>query len=326
MRLLWIADPWETLDHPRDTTLRLIEEFARHGVPSWICDTRGLRLEGGEPRVRCRRIESIPAGRGPEGWGFGAAEDRAVGFFDAVHYRVDPPVDRHYWEPLQLLRLAEFAGARTRFVNPLAVLALVSDKLGPAHLVGHLPPTLVASSWQDLAAFGMAEGRTVLKPLGDAASRAVHLLEWTTPAGVERARSLIEGISAGFSRPVLLQRYLEEVRTRGEIRLWFAEAALIGCARKRPTAETFCIDMDRGATCEPYRLSETEAALASSIGRALRQGGVSLAAVDIIGNHVTDANITSPGLLPLMEEALGENLARRVCTELLRARGPRLVA
>ncbi len=290
MKLLWITDPWATLDHPRDTTLRLIQEFAVQGVPSWLCDTPGLRLEHGEPRIRCRPVVSIPATRHAEGWGLGPAEDHPVGFFDVVHYRVDPPVDRHYWEPLQLLRLAEFAGVRTRFVNPLPVLALVSDKLGPAHLVGHLPATVVASDWQDLEGFGREQRITVLKPLGDAASRAVHLLDWTTTAGADRARALVEQVSDRFSRPVVLQQYLDEIRTVGETRLWFAEARLIGYARKRPVAETFLVDMDRGATCEPCRLSEAEAKVAASIGRALRESGVALAAVDLIGAYSGDVD------------------------------------
>ena len=91
-------------------------------------------------------------------------------------------------------------------------------------------------------------------------------------------------------------------------------------------SESSVFGLDRGATCEPCRLTDEETELAASIVRALRRADVSLAAVDIIGTHVTDANITSPGLLPMMEEALGGKLACPVCTELLRRHEPRLVA
>ncbi|HYG68143.1 MAG TPA: hypothetical protein VD838_10805, partial [Anaeromyxobacteraceae bacterium] len=218
MNLLWITDPWTTLDHARDTTLRLIEEARRYGAKSWICDTAALRLDDGDVRARCRLVESVPKDRGEQGWGFGRTEDLAVSHFDLVHYRVDPPVDRRYWEPLQLLRLAEAAGTPTRIVNPPSVLVLVSEKLGPAPLVGYLPPTVVASAWEDLEAFGVGQQRTVLKPLGDAQSRAVRLLDWTTRDELERTRSLLEEATGGFRRPVVLQRFLDEVVAQGEKR------------------------------------------------------------------------------------------------------------
>lgn len=317
MKTLWIADPWKTLDHARDTTLRLVEEAARLGVSSWLCDASGLRLDRGHVRVRCRSVESVPNGRAEPGWGFGRCDDLSIAHFDMVHYRVDPPVDRRYWEPLQLLRVAEESGYGTRIVNPLAILTLVSEKLGPAQLVGHLPPTLAASAWSDLATFGAAERVTVLKPLGDAQSRSVHLLKWTSPDEVENARCLLERATGGFSHPVVLQRFLEDVLTEGEKRLWYAEGALVAYVRKRPAPGTFVVDMDRGATCEPCELTRTETRLASAIGRSLRAASVSLAAVDIIGTFVTDANVTSPGLIPAMEEVLDRNVARPVIEQLL---------
>jgi glutathione synthase len=157
----------------------------------------------------------------------------------------------------------------------------------------------------------------VLKPLGSAQSRGVQLLAFETPAEVERARQEIEALSCGFSRPVLLQRFLPEVHD-GEKRLWFVDGELLAQVKKRPPAGTFVIDMDKGAACLACDLSLGEKRLASAVGEAFRAGGVRLAAVDLIAGHVTDWNLTSPGMLPIMERVLDRNLAATVLRSLAR--------
>jgi glutathione synthase len=318
MRSLWVTDAWETLDHPRDTTLRLVEESLRLGHAADWCDTSSLRFERGRVLARCCAVQGVAAGRHAGAWRLAAAEDVDVTVLDAVHYRTDPPVDRHYWEHLQLLAFAAARG-RPEIVNPVDVLARRSDKLGPPALAPALPPTIVSSSWECLAAFGRAEGRTVLKPMGGAQSRDVELLDWRSPSGVDHARLAVERTSDGFSRPVVLQRFLDAV-LEGEKRLWFVDGALLAHVRKRPVGGSFVIDVDKGSRCEPCELTDAEARLAGSIGDALASERVRLAAVDVIAGHVTDWNVTSPGMIPLMERLLERNLAREIVERLARAR------
>ena len=310
MEALWMTDPWDTLDHPRDTTLRLVQEALAAGERCWWCDPSGLRLEGGRVVVRCSAVRGAPAGRESAGWEFEPAADVDASAFDLLLYRVDPPVDRRYLEHLQLLAwAAEACGAEV--VNPPDVLTRWGDKLGPPALAAALPPTMVSSSWERLREFGRAERRTVLKPLGGAQSRDVQLCAFETPEEVERSRREIEALSAGFARPVLLQRFLPEVLD-GEKRLWFVDGELLAHVKKRPRAGTFVIDMDKGAACMACDLTPGENRLASGVGGALRAAGVRLAAVDLIAGQVTDWNLTSPGMLPIMERVMDRNLAARV--------------
>lgn len=316
MKALWVTDPWETLDHPRDTTLRLVQESLARGHATWWCDTSGLRFESRRVLARCRRVAAAPVDRGAAGWTLAPPEDVDLAALDQVHYRTDPPVDRAYWEPLQLLGMA-VGGRGPELVNPLRVLTAYGDKLGPPALVRAIPPTIASSSWECLAAFGRAEGRTVLKPLGDAQSRGVRLLDWSTGAGVHRARAEIEALSAGWSRPVVLQRFLPAIE-RGEKRLWFADGELLAFVCKRPPAGTFVVDMDKGSACEACSLDATEQRLASAIADAFRAEGIRLAAVDVIGGQVTDWNLTSPGMIPTMERILDRNLAGPIVDALAR--------
>lgn len=319
MKFLWVTDPWETLDHPRDTTLRFAEEALRLGHPAWWCDPSGLRIENGRGRATACAVLSAPPDRGAAGWNLGPAEDLPLAAFDQVHFRADPPVDRRYLEHLQLLAASCSGPGAPELVNPWQALLALGDKLGPPALSRALPPSIVSSAWDRLAAFGRSEGRTVLKPLGGAQSAGVRLLDWTTPAGVEAAREAVRSASEGLLRPVLLQRYLPEVRD-GELRLWFVDGRLLAHVRKLPQPGGFLVDMDAGSTCEPCALGPAEQRLAEAAGGALAAEGVRLAAVDVIAGHVTDWNLTSPGLVPVMEEVLGRNLARAIVQALAGAR------
>jgi len=310
VKSLWVTDAWETLDHARDTTLRLIQEALEAGEAVFWCDPSGLLLEARRVLARCRRIRSAPAGRGAAGWVIDPPGEEEVAGFDLVMYRTDPPVDRRYLEHLQLLAFATGRGG-PEIVNPVRALLCCSDKLGPPAIARAMPPTVVSSSWEGLAAFGRSEKRTVLKPLGGAQSRGVALLDWTTTSGRERARREIHALSGDLARPVLLQRFLREIHD-GEKRLWFVDGELIAHVKKRPLDGTFLVDMDKGAFCLACDLSLGEVRLAATIGEALRAEGIRLAAVDVIAGYVTDWNLTSPGMLPTMERVLNRNLAAPV--------------
>ncbi|HET6437948.1 MAG TPA: hypothetical protein VFG59_07800 [Anaeromyxobacter sp.] len=314
MKSLWVTDAWETLDHPRDTTLRLIQEAISAGEDARWCDAGGLRFESGQVLARCRRVLAASPGREAPAWTLDPTSDLPLSSFDLVLYRVDPPVDRRYLEHLQLLACCAGRGG-PELVNPAEALIRCSDKIGPFRLARLLPPTIVSSSWECLRAFGRAEGRTVLKPLGGAQSRGVQLLDWSTPDGLERARRAVELLSGGLQQPVLLQRFLPEIHD-GEKRLWFVDGQLLAHVKKRPVQGTFLIDMDKGSSCLACDLTLAEQRLAVAVGEAFRAEGVRLAAVDTIAGQVTDWNLTSPGMLPTMERVLGRNLAGAVIRSL----------
>lgn len=319
MKALWVTDPWETLDHRRDTTLRLIQEALAIGQQAWWCDAAGLRFEGGRVLARCRRVREVAPDRGPGGFRLDPASDLELARFVAVLYRVDPPVDRRYFEHLQLLAAGCGAGG-PELVNPVSALLALGDKLGPPALADALPPSVVSSSWEQLEAFGRAERQVVLKPLGGCQSHGVQLLDFRPPAAAQ-ARRAIEAMSDGLARPVLLQRFLPAVY-EGERRLWFVDGELLGHVQKRPGEGTFVIDVDKGAACCASELPPADARLAARIGDGLAAEGVRLAAVDVIAGHVTDWNVTSPGMIPMMERVLSRNLARPIVEALARRAAP----
>jgi glutathione synthase len=316
-KILWITDPWETLDHASDTTLRLAEEALKLGVPTAVCDVRSIRWDPDQGALLdARAIEDLGSARRADEIRLGNVQPVRPSEFPSLQYRTDPPVDLSYLQPLQLLVLG-LAGTRTRLVNPPNVLALSNEKL-EASWLGDLMPTAIASSqWEHLDRFGRREGRAVLKPLHLAQSLGVELLDWDSPSGAERARELVARATEGFTRPVVLQRYLEGIH-EGEQRLWFLDGKLLACIRKLPKEGDFRVNMDQGSRLAKTRLNAAEKKAATRIGQRLRAQKIRLAAVDLIEGLVTDFNFTSPGLIVQMEKILGENLARPIVKALCR--------
>jgi len=312
-----VTDPWETLDHSKDTTLRLIEESLRLGVESHWTDVRSIRATEGGILLDARRVTTVAPGRSSSAFAMDAPIATSPALYTSIIYRTDPPVDLAYLHPLQLLALGIRGTRRTKIVNPAEVLALRGEKI-EAMSLGTLCPRGVASSRpEDLESFGRRMSRAVLKPLHEAQSKGVELLDWTTRARAQQARARLEALSHGFTQPVLLQEYREEILD-GETRAWFLDGKLLAAVRKHPRSGEFRIDMDRGGTLGPAKLTTLEKLALPRIGKHLRSLGIRLAAVDLIGGLVTDFNHTSPGLLTPMEKIVGRNLAEPIIRALAR--------
>ncbi|MGZ3687040.1 MAG: ATP-grasp domain-containing protein [Bdellovibrionota bacterium] len=307
-KFLWITDPWETLDHPRDTTLRLADEAIRLKHRSYWADVRSIRLEGGKVLVDASRLK---AGAERE-----EASPARVTDFQSIHYRTDPPVDLAYLHPLQLLRLG-ITGSKSKLVNPAEMLFSGNEKTEAALLGKLMPPCVVASQWEPLRAFASAEKKVVLKPLHEAQSHGIELLEVASPAAEGPLRAGLEKATMNFTRPVLLQRYLPGI-LQGETRLWFLDGKLLASVRKIPVDGDFRVDMDRGSRVVAVPLRAREKAASQEIGVLLKREKIRLAAVDLIDGLVTDFNFTSPGLIVQMEEILRKNLARPIIEALAR--------
>ena len=310
---LFVTDPWETLDHANDTTLRLMEAAVGRRVNVFWADVRTVRWEDGEVLVDALAFSKADlAGARSEGnLPPSAIWSTKPTVFKQIHYRVDPPVDLAYIHPLQMLTQR----ARKRLVNPPDSLLLFSEKTLAAEVPELFPRTCVSSIESVLMGFLAQEGQVVLKPLHQAQSKGVKLLNHDLHADVHSA---LRAMTESFARPVLLQEYLPAVAEAGETRLWFVDGILIAAAQKIPARGQFVIDMDRGGSISRAKLSPQDRAAARKIGALLKKHRIRLAAVDWISGKITDFNITSPGLIVPMEKLLKQNLASKIVAKLMR--------
>lgn len=305
-KVLWVTDPWDTLDHPKDTTLRLIEESLRLKIPAYWADPLGVQLLNGKITLECRRVLSVKE-RSSTGVEFGESEFLSPTHFKTIHYRPDPPVDAHYIHPLQLIE-AGVRGTKTQILNPPSELLLMSEKFVLGLPLSALPKSLISSRWEDLKDFGQRLKKTVVKPLHQAQSKGVELLEWKD---LDHPRTLLSQLTSSFTVPVLLQEFLPQI-AEGEKRLWFASGKLVGQVLKRPLSGDFRVLVDRGSPITAVKLDSREKKVAAAIGKILNTRKIALAAVDLIDGKVCDFNVTSPGLLVQLEEVMGKNIAREI--------------
>ena len=156
--ILWVTDPWETLEHATDTTLRLARECLALGIPTAWCDVRTIRFESGLVALEARELLEIPDEiKSPGAIRLGPLAARAPEAFHSIHFRTDPPVDLAYIHPLQLLLLG--CGDRVPIVNPARVLLTATEKLQAPPLAELMPPTVASAQWETLTRFGREEGR-----------------------------------------------------------------------------------------------------------------------------------------------------------------------
>lgn len=307
---LWVTDPWSTLDHPRDTSLRLAKTAAARGIACFWADATTVELEAGQVTLEAREILAP----GKEGVSLGAPARRDPAEFAQVHYRVDPPVDLHYVHPLQLLELAGAA-----LVNPARALLGLNEKTACLQAGGPFAPrTLVSAREGSLLSFLAREKQAVLKPLHEAQSKGIHRLSASDLAG---ARLHLQEATQGFARPALLQQFLPGI-SAGETRLWFVDGELLACARKLPLAGDFRVQIDQGSLVQATELEPREQKAAAWAAALLRRERIRLAAVDLIEGLITDFNLTSPGLIVQMEEALDRDLATPIVRRLARSTTP----
>ncbi len=310
-KLLWIIDPWKTLDHERDTTLRLIEEARILGAECWIAEHSSVSLKEGSVKVLAKKVIGIDLPRTENNFRFGPKQWVNASQYHHIFYRVDPPIDLSYLLPLQLL-----SHENKSIHSPPSALFRLNEKWGATEL-GHLfPRSLVSANSDLLLSFIGKHKKVVLKPLYQAQSKGVGVLDTlNTPAASIAAQ--VKFATEDGKMPIIVQVFLPGIK-HGETRLWFSGGKLIASVRKMPKSGESIINMDRGGSLEPAKLKVNEVKAVKAISRFLKKKKILWAAVDLIDGKITDFNHTSPGLIVGMENLLGKNLAREALRPLLR--------
>ncbi|NDF15358.1 hypothetical protein EB061_08565 [bacterium] len=304
--LLWITDPWSTLDTEKDTTLRLAQEANFRGIASWWSSS-DLVLGAKKKLLRV-----IPIERAPD---TDFAIDLDPAEFSQIHFRVDPPVDDSYRK-----LIADIVGRGAKpdqILNPPGIIGTQTEKLPPPELLDLSPAHHRIDSVNDMKLAYTAAARWesfVTKPMNLAQS--VGVKRWPAAGTLSQFIAIMEEEVSRFGFPLLVEEFLPGIAA-GETRLWFAMGQLIGALRKHPVPGDFRVLIDSGSRIEAHNPTLPEQEAARRIGLALRRQKVALAAVDLIDGRICDYNITSPGLLVQLEEVHQKNLAREVIEKLI---------
>jgi glutathione synthase len=289
MKLLVIADPLASFKTYKDSTFAMMREAARRGHELHAMEAREMVLRGGRVLGRTARVLLKAPGIDPHDW-FDAATPTFAPLqaFDIVLMRKDPPFDNEYLYATHLLELAARQGARV--VNDPRTIRDFNEKLAVARFPQFAPPTLVTSLGEVLREFLAEHGDVIFKPLDGMGGSGVFRVRTDDPnIGV-----IIETITDHGRRTIMAQRYLPEIRD-GDKRILLIDGvpAPYALARIPRQGETRG-NLAAGGTGVARPLTDRDREIGETVGPVLRDLGLTLVGLDVIGTHLTEINVTSP--------------------------------
>jgi len=311
MHCLFILDPLDTLNLTTETSLLLIEELARRGHRASVATLPDLYLTEQGAGVHARRI-ALDLQRQPF-YELGPSREHRFADFNLVLMRKDPPVDADY---LAATHILERAATEVPVVNDPVSLRTVNEKLLPLALPAFSPPTLLSNDPRRLAAFAVAHGRIVLKPLEDCSGRGVQLVD-----GREAAAVIEPYLAARGGRYVIAQQFLPGVAA-GDKRILVLAGEPIGAVNRIPRSPEHLANIHQGAQVAATTVTDRDRAIVRAVKPLLCERHIWLAGIDVIDGHLTEINVTSPSAARQINQVSGtrvevpivdlfERLARR---------------
>ena len=285
MKLLFIVDPLAGLKHYKDSSVAMMRAAARRGHAVFACQARDLMMR--EQRV-CVHAVALTVRAGADWYGEGAVATQALTEFDAVLMRTDPPVDADYLAATHLLSLAEAQGARV--FNRASSLRDFNEKLAIFRFPQFIAPTLVSADAAQIGAFLAAQGDVIIKPLHGMGGQGVFRV---TPSDPNR-NAILETLTGYGRHLVMAQRYLPAI-TQGDKRILLIAGVPIPYVLARiPQAGETRGNLAAGGRGEARPLGARDAEIAHAVGAAALEAGLFLVGLDVIGEHLTEVNVTSP--------------------------------
>lgn len=283
MRLLVILDPLTSLNPKKDTSLAIMREAASRGHALFVAGQGDLVLRGNQVSAYCKTF-AFQAGT----YLTGEPTSTPLQDFDVVLMRKDPPFDMEYIYSTYLLELAEKQGAKV-FNRPSSIRDF-NEKLSVAQFAEFAPPFVVTRNMGLIREFLADHGDIVVKPLDGMGGSGVFRLKRDDPnIGV-----ILETITQLEQRTVMAQRYLPEIKD-GDKRILMINGEAVPYALARiPKAGETRGNLAAGAIGRAQLLSQRDREIAQSLGSALRERGLFLVGLDVIGDYLTEINVTSP--------------------------------
>jgi glutathione synthase len=298
-------DPIADIKYAKDSTLAILLAAAARGFELSYAEQRDLSLRDGEAYARLRPL-TVRAD--PQAW-FTLGEPRhaALGGFDCILMRKDPPFDMEYIYTTYILERAEEKGALV--VNRPRGLRDKNEKVYTAWFPECCAPTLITRDMGDMDAFLREQGKIVCKPLHGMGGRSIFVVE----QGDKNASVVFETLSDYGERFVIVQRYLPEIVTSGDLRILLIDGQAQSQALARiPLPTDNRGNLAAGARGVGRELTERDRWLAAQIGPRLAKDGMLLVGLDVIGGFVTEINVTSPTGIRELDKQFGTDIGARL--------------
>ncbi|MBM3357214.1 MAG: glutathione synthase [Betaproteobacteria bacterium] len=311
MKLAFVADPLDSFKIYKDTTFAIMREAAARGHALYAMEQEDLLWRAGTVSGRARRLHLT--GEKPRWYRTEEAVIMPVRDFDAVLMRKDPPFDMEYVYSTYLLELAEAEGARV-FNRPRAIRDY-NEKAAIARFGQFVPPTLMTRNDGLVREFLAEHGDVILKPLDGMGGTSVFRVRDDDP----NVNVIIETVTHYGRRTIMAQRFIPEIRDGDKRVLLIGGTPVPYSLARIPKPGETRGNLAAGATGVARELSPRDREIAQALGPALNKEGLLLVGLDVIGDYLTEVNVTSPTCFVEITEQTGFNVAGMMLDALERA-------
>ncbi|HSC18166.1 MAG TPA: glutathione synthase [Rhizomicrobium sp.] len=277
-------DPIERIDIAGDSTFALALEAQARGHTLLYYGPRDLTFRDGLVTARCRPL-AVRDMRGDH-FTLGDASTVTLSDADVVLMRQDPPFDMAYITATHIL---ERIHPQTLVVNDPFHVRNAPEKLFVTLFKDLMPPTLITSDRDEIRRFRAEHRDIILKPLYGNGGAGVFRVKDDD----ENLVAMLEMFTAFYREPVIVQRYVPEVR-EGDKRILLVDGEFAGAINRVPAEGEARSNMHVGGRPEATELTERDAEICRSIGPELKARGLIFAGIDVIGSYLTEINVTSP--------------------------------
>ncbi|MBZ9938050.1 glutathione synthase [Mesorhizobium sp. BR1-1-16] len=268
-----------------DSTFALMLEGQRRGhrLAHYTPDRLSLNDGRVEARLETVQVRDVPG----DHFTLGETERTDLSTFDVVLLRQDPPFDMGYITTTHLL---ERIHPKTLVVNDPAEVRNAPEKIFVTEFPALMPPTLISRDAEEIRDFRRAHGDIIVKPLyGNGGAGVFRLSE-----GDQNLASLLEIFAAAYrGEPYVVQRYLPAVRA-GDKRIILVDGVAAGAINRVPADGESRSNMHVGGRPEPIELTRRDREICEAIGPELKRRGFLFVGIDVIGDYLTEINVTSP--------------------------------
>ncbi len=302
MKIAFQMDPIGDVDINADSSFRIAEEAQARGHELFFYGPDQLAYQEGKITARghdftTQRVEGTPAILGPQ-------REVDLSTFDFVWLRQDPPFNMHYITSTHLLdRLKD----STLVVNDPFWVRNFPEKLLVLDFPDLTPPTTIARDLETIKAFKAKHGDVILKPLYGNGGAGVFRLD-----AQDRNLSSLHELFTGFSRePLIVQKFLPDV-SKGDKRVILVDGAPVGAINRVPAKGETRSNMHVGGRPEKIGLTARDHEICDRIGPLLKERGQVFVGIDVIGDYLTEINVTSPTGIQELERFDGVNIAEKI--------------
>ncbi len=302
IRLAVVMDPIEDIKYAKDTTLAMLLAAGKRGYELSYMTQADLYLRDGVARGRARPLQ---VSADPGSWfTLGEALDTALGDFDVILMRKDPPFDMEFIYTTYILDRAEAAGALV--VNRPAGLRDMNEKVYTAWFPQYCAPTLVTRDMASMVAFAHEFERIVVKPLDGMGGRSIFVVDRKD----KNLNVVFETLTGYGTRFAIVQKYLPEIVTGGDSRVLVIDGQPAPYALARmPSGDDNRGNLAARAKGVARELTARDRELVAGIGPALAERGMLFVGLDVIGGYVTEINVTSPTGVREIDKAFGTDIS-----------------